>query len=75
MKRILGMLLIIAAIGKVVYDVYFVRGHTGDILGYFNAMIQTSNIQQIGMIGGGLILGLILLAMSSKEDVEHLSHR
>lgn len=69
------MVLIIAAVGKVVWDVYFVRGHTGDIVGYFNGMVQTSNIQQIGLIGGGLVLGLLLLAVANKEDVEHLSHR
>lgn len=75
LKKTIGILLILGSIGKVVYDVYFVKGHTGDVMGYFNAMIQSSNVQLIAMVGGGFILGMLLLAVAGKEDTEHLSHR
>lgn len=75
LKKLLGVGLILFAIGKVVYDVYLVKGHTGDVVGYFNVMIQTSNVTELGMIGGGFILGMLLLAVANKEDTEHLSHR
>lgn len=75
LMKLLGMGLVLFAIGKVVYDVYYVKGHSGDLMGYFNYMVQASDIVGLGTIGGAFIVGMLMLAMANKADTEHLSHR